>query len=337
MEMTAQKLADFLGAHLEGDGSAIITGVASPENARPEDLIYVDAPKHVSRAEDSAARCALVPQGTLLKDKTLLIVSHPKVAFAKAAMWLTEELHVASGVHATAMVDPSSSLAAGVSIGPYAVIEADVRIGADTEIGAFCLVGRGAEIGNSCRLFPRVNLYPGARIGDRVRIHSGTVIGGDGFGYVLGDGRQIKFPQIGGVEIGDDVEIGSNATIARGSLGATRIGRGVKIDNLVHVAHNVEIGEHTVIAAQTGISGGCKIGARAVIGGQVGFGERCTIESGATIGSQAGILPGKTVRAGEPIWGTPARPLAKFKKQFAWFERLPELAARLRNLEHQSK
>jgi UDP-3-O-[3-hydroxymyristoyl] glucosamine N-acyltransferase len=337
MRMTAQELAKYLNAKIEGDGSAPISGIASPEDASGEDLIYLDSQKHAPRVQVSKARCVIVAEGIRVKNKTLLVAAHPKLAFARAAARLLEEPRIASGIHPTALIDPSAKLAASVSVGPYAVIEPDVQIGGNTEIGAFSFVARGARIGKSCRIFPRVNLYAGARVGDRVRIHSGAVIGGDGFGYVYAERQYTKFPQVGGVEIGDDVEIGSNATIARGSLGVTRIARGVKIDNLVHVAHNVQIGEHTVLAAQTGISGSCNIGDHAVIGGQAGFGEHCTVESGCTIGGQSGVLNGKTVRAGETVWGTPARPLAKFKKQFAWFERLPDLAARLRALEDRLK
>lgn len=337
MKITAQDLAKYLNAKIEGDGSALVSGIASPEDAAGEDLIYLDSHKHAPRAQASAARCVIVAEGIALKNKTLLIAAHPKLAFAKAAAHLLEEPRIATGIHPTALIDPSAKLAAGVSVGPYAVIEPDAQIGANTEIGAFCFVGRAAKIGQSCRIFPRVTFYAGARISNRVRIHSGAVIGGDGFGYVFADGQYTKFPQLGGVEIGDDAEIGSNSTIARGSLGVTRIARGVKIDNLVHVAHNVHIGEHTVIAAQTGISGSCEIGAHAVIGGQAGFGEHCVVENGVTIGGQSGVLNGKTVRAGEVVWGTPARPLAKFKKQFALFERLPELAERLKLLEQRTK
>lgn len=337
MKITAQELAKFLGAKAEGDSSAMISAIANPEDAGAEDLIYVEAAKHAARAHASHARCVIVPEGLRLENKTLIIAAQPKLAFARAAARLMEELSIASGVHPTAVVDALAKLSRGVGVGPYAVIEAGAHIGANTQIGAFCFIGRSAQIGESCRLFPRVSLYPHARIGNRVRIHSGAVIGSDGFGYVFHDGRYEKFPQVGAVEIGDDVEIGANATIDRGSLGVTRIGAGVKIDNLVHVAHNVQVGEHTVIAAQTGISGSCTIGDHVMIGGQAGFGEYCTVESGATIGGQSGILNGKAIRSGEIVWGTPARPLARFKKQFAWFERLPELAERLKRLEQRTE
>jgi UDP-3-O-[3-hydroxymyristoyl] glucosamine N-acyltransferase len=166
-----------------------------------------------------------------------------------------------------------------------------------------------------------------------VILHSGAVIGSDGFGYVAEDGKRWKFPQIGEVEIRDDVEIGANATIDRGSLDRTEIGSGTKVDNLVHIAHNVSVGENTVIAAQTGISGSVVIGKNVAFGGQVGVADHCEIEDDAVIGAQAGIPSGKTVRRGQIVWGTPARPLDKFKKQFAWFSRLPELAERIKELE----
>jgi UDP-3-O-[3-hydroxymyristoyl] glucosamine N-acyltransferase len=178
-------------------------------------------------------------------------------------------------------------------------------------------------------------MYARARVGHRVEIHAGTVIGADGFGYVYGDGRYWKFPQVGIVEIGDDVEIGANATIDRGSLDDTRIAEGVKLDNLVHVGHNVQIGAHTVIAAQTGISGSSRVGHHVVVGGQVGIADHCTLEDGAIAGAQAGIPTGKTIRAGQTVWGTPAREIGKFKEAYAWYARLPELGARIKELEAQ--
>lgn len=336
-KVTAGDLAKFLNAKISGDDEIVLSGIAAPEDASTEDLIYMEAAKHKSRAEVSASRCVIVTEGMELQNKTMLVVSQPKLAFARAAERLLVPLPIAAGLHATAVIDPSAKLANGVTAGPYVVIEPDVVIGANTQIGAFCCVGRGTTIGESCRIFPRVTLYAGAKLGDRVIVHSGAVVGGDGFGYVYGDGNYTKFPQVGSVEIGDDVEIGNNATIARGSLGRTRIDRGVKLDNLVHVAHNVHIGEHTIIAAQTGISGSSEIGDHVVIGGQVGIADHCTIESGSIVGAQAGIPTGKKIRAGEVVWGTPARPLARFKKQYVWFERLPELAERLRKIEEKMK
>jgi UDP-3-O-[3-hydroxymyristoyl] glucosamine N-acyltransferase len=330
---TAKELAEFLGCALEGDGSAPLSGVASHGSATPEDLIYVDSPRHLESAASSAAKCVVVDLDLLLPGKIRLRDANPKLAFARAAAWLIPVPAIAKGMHPTAIVAGSARLGPGVGIGPFAVIEEDVTIGANTEIGAFCFLGRGAQIGEGCRLFPRVTIYPGARVENRVTLHSGAVVGSDGFGYVSENGKRLKFPQIGGVEIRDDVEIGANATVDRGSLDWTQIQAGVKLDNLVHVAHNVTIGENTVIAAQTGVSGSSTIGANVAVGGQVGIADHCRIEDGAILGAQAGIPTGKTVRKGEVVWGTPARPLAKFKVQFVWLARLPELAARIKKLE----
>ena len=333
MNRTAAELAQYLGAKLQGDGSFAITGVAGPENATATDLIYLDTPKFAPRIEKSAAKCVLAPPNSRFASKVVLEVADPKFAFAKAAAWLLPHVPSKSGIHATAIVAPPAKIAENVSIGPYAVIEEESEIGAATTIGAFGFLGRDSHIGANCFLHPRVTLYAGARLGDRVEVHSGAVIGSDGFGYVFGEGRYWKFPQVGRVEIADDVEIGANTTVDRGSLETTQIATGVKIDNLVQVAHNVRIGEHTVIAAQTGISGSSVIGKHAMIGGQVGIADHCKLEDGAIAGAQAGIPTGKTIHRGQTVWGTPARPLEKFKEQYAWFARLPELAERVRKLE----
>jgi UDP-3-O-[3-hydroxymyristoyl] glucosamine N-acyltransferase len=275
----------------------------------------------------------VIPPGLALEGKTLLRAPNAKLAFARAAAWLLPPAPIAIDVHPTAVIAHTAHLSVGAAVGPYAVIEDDVKIGAGTQIGAFCFLGRGAQLGEECRLYPHVTLYAGARLANRVILHSGAVVGSDGFGYVAEGGKRLKFPQVGGVEIGDDVEVGANTTIDRGSLERTEIRSGTKLDNLVHVAHNVHIGENTVIAAQTGISGSAVIGRDVAFGGQAGLGDHCRIEDGAVIGGQAGILPGKIVRSGQIVWGTPARPLEKFKEQFAWSGRLPELAERVRKLE----
>lgn len=338
MKRTTAELAEYLPAQLLGDPALEITGLAGPENATLLDLIYLDAPKFAARVEKSAARCVLAHPGTQLAgNKTLLAHADPKFAFAKAAAWLLATPAPKATVHATAIISPSAKLAATVAVGPYAVVEDDVEIGANSTIAAFCFIGRGSRIGANCVLHPRVTLYAGAHLADRVEVHSGAVVGSDGFGYVFGDGRFWKFPQVGKIEIASDVEIGANTTIDRGSLETTEIATGVKIDNLVQIAHNVRIGEHTVIAAQTGISGSSTIGKRVLIGGQVGIADHCTLEDGAVAGAQAGIPTGKTIRSGQIVWGTPARPLDKFKTQYAYLARLPELAKRVGDLEDKTK
>jgi UDP-3-O-[3-hydroxymyristoyl] glucosamine N-acyltransferase len=333
MKKTAQELASAVGAQVEGDGAFELMGVAAPERASSSDLIFVDAAKHLDRTAASAARCVVVSENISVPGKTLLRAKDAKVAFAKAAELLREPSIIASGVHPTAVIAPLAKIAPRASIGPYAVIGEDAHIGENTQIGAHCVIGAGCWIGANCRIHPRVTFYSNVRVGNRVEIHSGAVLGADGFGYAYGEGRHWKFPQIGIIEVGDDVEIGANATIDRGSLNDTHIAEGVKLDNLVHVGHNVQIGAHTVVAAQTGISGSSVLGHHVIVGGQVGIADHCTLEDGAIAGAQAGIPTGKTIRGGQVVWGTPARPLHKFKEQYAWFARLPELAARIKELE----
>ena len=333
---TAGELAKHLGANVHGDTEARVTGVASPERAGAGDLIYIESARHQDRAMGSAAECVIAGEGTRIAGKTVLEAREPKLAFAKAAALLSKEEAPRPSVHATAIVAASARVAPSAFVGPYVVIEDDATVGEGSIVEAFCFVGRGARLGENCRLHPRVTLYAGAKVGNRVEVHSGTVIGADGFGYVFGEGRYWKFPQAGGVEIGDDVEIGANAAIDRGSLETTEVGNGVKIDNLVQVAHNVRIGEHSVLAAQTGVSGSSRLGKNVILGGQVGVADHCTLEDGAVVGAQAGVPTGKTIRGGEVVWGTPARSLEKFKRQYAWFARLPELAERVRNLELRS-
>jgi UDP-3-O-[3-hydroxymyristoyl] glucosamine N-acyltransferase len=333
MKKTAEELAAAVGATVEGNGDLELSAVASPERAGPRDLIYADSAKNVPRAQASAAICVIAALDVELLSKTILRTATPKLAFAKAAALLMDRTPLATGVHPTAIIAALAQIARNVSIGPYAVIGEDVHIGENTQIGPHTVIGAGCWIGKNCRIHSNVTLYNGVRMGDRVEIHSGAVVGADGFGYAFGEGQHWKFPQTGIVEIGDDVEIGANTTIDRGSLADTRIATGVKLDNLVHVGHNCEIGEHSVIAAQAGLSGSCTFGKNVVVGGQAGFGERCKLEDGAIIGGQSGVLGGKTIRSGETVWGTPARSLEKFKEQFAWQTRLPELASRIKNLE----
>jgi len=337
MTHTAKELAEAVGAALEGDASFELRGVAAPERAGAHDLIYVENAKHAERAAASAAQCLIAPEKLNFAGKTVLRSSQPKVAFAKAAAILLGRPPIASGIHSTAVIAPLARVHPTAGVGPFAVIGEDTHIGEGTQIGAHSVVGAGCWIGEHCRIHPRVTLYAGVRLGHRVEIHSGAVIGADGFGYAHGEGRYWKFPQAGIVEIADDVEIGANTTIDRGSLDDTHIAEGVKLDNLVHIAHNCQIGAHTVMAAQAGLSGSCTFGKNVVVGGQAGFGEKCHLEDGAVIGGQSGVLGGKVIRTGQTVWGTPARSLEKFKESFAWQSRIPELAARIKQLEAKSE
>jgi UDP-3-O-[3-hydroxymyristoyl] glucosamine N-acyltransferase len=235
-----------------------------------------------------------------------VIVANPKLAFARAAALLYESENSDTFIHPTAVVEPGVSVGHGSSIGPG------------------CTIGSRVRIGEKCTLHPRVTIYPDVEIGNNVIIHAGAVIGADGFGFVRDKNRYVKFPQVGKVMIEDDVEIGANTCIDRGSLETTIIRRGTKLDNLIQIAHNVEIGEHTVIAAQTGISGSSTVGDHSILGGQVGIGEHARLDANTIIGGQGGVLNGKHVRGGEVLWGTPVRPLKEFLEQQAHLARLPK-------------
>ncbi|MGH7767625.1 MAG: UDP-3-O-(3-hydroxymyristoyl)glucosamine N-acyltransferase [Candidatus Binatia bacterium] len=329
--MKVEEIARLLGGKLTGDGKREILGVAGLESAAASDLTFAEGDRALVRAVRSAAGCILVAEGSAVSGRTTIAVKHPKLALIHAAAALLPKAPMTPGVHPTAVVSSSARLARGVAVGAHAVIEDEVAVGAGTSIGAGVFLGRGVVIGADCTLRPHVSVFS-AQIGDRVAIHSGAVIGSDGFGYVFADGRQHKFPQLGQVIIEDDVEIGSNTTIDRGALGNTVIGQDSKIDNLVQIAHNVRVGRHCVIAAQTGVAGSVEIGDYVVMGGQVGVGNGVRIEDRAVIGAQAGIPTGKRVRRGLTMWGTPARPLSEFKKTYAELTNLPKLVEKVREL-----
>jgi UDP-3-O-[3-hydroxymyristoyl] glucosamine N-acyltransferase len=326
MRRTLQEIAKALEARVQGDANTELHSVASIALASPHDLIFVEDEKYLARAIDSKAGAVIAGEfAASATGKPLLICSHPRLAFAKAARFLNDGNVPQSGVHPKSVVDSSARLAARVSVGDYAVIAEDAEIGEGTRIGAGCLVGRGVEIGRECEIYPRVTIYPGTTIGDRVIVHSGAVLGSDGFGYVRDSksGRYEKFPQIGRLIIEDDVEIGANTTIDRGALDETRIGRGTKIDNLVHIGHNCRLGKNVVIAAQTGISGSVVIENDVVLGGQVGIADHVHLGEGVIVGAQGGVPSKKILRGkGVVFWGTPARPIEQYLKQLAELARI---------------
>ncbi len=344
MAIQAGELAAQLNGKIVGDSSTVpanivLSGIGQLAGATAADVVYVESVKHLGAARKSLAGLFIVSEETLVPGKTCLVVDNPRLAFARAVALLLPERPIVDveGVHASAVVDPSAQVGEGVAVGPCAVVEAGAKIGRGTQIGAGCCVGREVETGEGCVLFPRVTLYPGVKLGARVRIHSGAVIGSDGFGYVpTGEGWE-KFPQRGTVIIEDDVEIGANSAIDRATIGETRIGRGVKIDNLVHVAHNVSIGAGSVLAALVGIAGSSTLGQRVVAGGQVGVADHCKIGDGAVLTGQTAVQEGKSIAAGAIVFGTPARPLREFRKYFPYLARLPELAGRIKTLEEKQE
>jgi UDP-3-O-[3-hydroxymyristoyl] glucosamine N-acyltransferase len=330
--VSVSELARLLQLPYQGDGTRVLTRVSSWEEADASTLIFVDGKSHAAAATLPAG-CVIAQPHIVSPAWTAILSQNPKLDFARAANRLlprprgTGVRHPSATVEPGAAVEPDADLAAGV------VVSVGARVGRGCILQAGVVVGGGCVLGDDCILYPRVVLYPAAQLGARVTIHAGSVIGGDGFGYVFDGHSQVKFPQAGRVIIEDDVEIGSNTTIDRGSLGTTRIRAGAKIDNLVQVGHNVDIGRGVVIAAQTGISGSTVIEDFAVIGGQVGFGDHARVERGAIIGSKAGVLPGKIVRGGEVYWGVPVRPLREYKKLNALFGRLPEMKEQLERLQ----
>ncbi len=333
MSYSVAELAKYLGLSFQGDGELILTRVSSWKDVDLSALIYIDPKTRIDELPGALrAGCILGPAGLMRPGWNAIFSDNPKLDFARAAAALYPRLTGKGKRHPSAIVDPSAILDQYVDLGPGVLVGPGAHIGEGSILHSGVVISDGCILGEHCILHPHVVLYSEVRLGNRVILHAGVVVGGDGFGYVFDGNKQVKFPQIGGVIIEDDVEIGCNTTMDRGSLGTTRIGVGAKIDNLVQIAHNVQIGRNVVIAAQTGISGSTVIEDSAIIGGQVGFGDHARVESGAIIGSKAGVLPGKIVRAGEVYWGIPVRPLREYKRLNALFGRLPEMKAEIEEL-----
>lgn len=326
MKRTLRDLAQQLGGRLLGDGSVSIASVSSLQSATSQSIVFVEDAKHLDAASASAAAAVIAGEFAVQATarKPLLIVAQPRLAFARAAKLLYDAEDRGSDIHPSAIVPSSAQLGHNVVIGPRAVLGEHVKIGDKTTVGAGCVVGDGAEIGAHCRLDANVTLYSGTTLGNRVVVQAGAVLGSEGFGYVRDSetGRYEQFPQVGRLVIEDEVEIGANSTVDRGALDETRIRRGTKIDNLVHVGHNVQIGHDVVIAAQTGLSGSAIVEDNVIIGGQVGIADHVRIEEGAILGAQSGIPTKKVIRGkGVVFWGTPARPIREYLKELAFLSR----------------
>lgn len=324
--MKLKELAQRIGGRVVGDGSMEAARVASVTVAGKGDLVFAEDDDNLAVALNSQASAVIA--GSFAErtqsSKVLLIVANPRLAFARAASLLRGDTTQPAGVHSSAVIDKSAKLGKDLSVAANVVIGKSA-IGDRTKIGAGCVIGDGVEVGADCEIYANVTIYAGTRLGNRVIVHAGAVLGSDGFGYVRDpkSRRHEKFPQIGKLEIGDDVEIGANTTIDRGALETTRIGRGTKIDNLVHIGHNCHFGEDVIIAAQAGFSGSITIENNVVIGGQVGVGEHARIQEGVLLGGQAGVLPKKVLRGkGIAFWGTPAKPLREYLRSLASLARL---------------
>lgn len=322
-EIKTAELAELLGLPLRGDPERLIGGAAVLEEATRWQLAFVGSAKHFEAGRRSRAGCLIAPPDFAeTSGQTIIESPQPRAHFARALAALYPPAPLQSGISPHASVHERAFVHPTAQIGPHATIAEGASLAEGVRIGAGCSIGAAAAIGTGSLLHPQVTVYGRVSIGARCVIHAGAVIGADGFGFELAAGRYQKVPQVGTVEIGDDVEIGANTCIDRATLGSTVIGEGTKLDNMVHIAHNCRIGRHVVIAAQTGLAGGVTVGDYAVVGGQVGVGDKARIESKAVIGSGAGILTSKIVRAGEPVWGTPARPLRQYLEQLATLARL---------------
>ena len=337
MKQTLRDLAEQLGCRLLGDASLIVTSVSSLQSATSGSLVFVDNPQHLDLALRSSAAALIAGDfASAATSKSILISAQPRLTFARAAKLLRDPGRNRE-IHPTAIVPASAKIGKHVAIGPGAILGEQVKVGDETTIGSGSVIGDNAgddggdavgghavKIGSHCRLDPNVTIYPGTTLGDRVIVQAGAVLGSAGFGYVRDSetGRYEQFPQIGRLVIEDDVEIGANSTIDRGALDETRIRRGTKIDNLVHIGHNVQIGEDVVIAAQTGLSGSVTIEDNVIMGGQVGIADHVRVEAGAILGAQSGIPTKKVIRGkGVVFWGTPARPIREYLKELAFLSR----------------
>ena len=332
MTFTVRELADLCGGELVGDAGLVISGAASLAEATPGEITFYGNPRYLAAFRKTRASAAFVPADFDEQVITAQIrVANPSKAFEQVVMkFAPEPIVFPPGIHPSAVVAADASLGEKVSIGAHAVIEGGAQVGNGTRIGANSYVGHETTIGVACLVYPNVTIRERTKIGDRVIIHSGTVIGSDGFGFESVAGEHKKVPQIGIVQIDNDVEIGANTTIDRARFGRTWIQEGVKIDNLVQIAHNVVIGKHSIIVAQVGIAGSVRIGQRVIIGGQAGIIGHIEIDDGTMIGAQSGVS--KSLHGGT-WWATPTVPLPEAKEQIAWVRRLGKLFDRVKALE----
>ncbi len=333
MNLTITEIAQRLDGRVEGQGEIAVMGLAGIREAQPGQLTFISNPRYAAAAATTKASGVIVSEDWSRPcSATLIRVKNPEKAFSEVALWFAPPAIVFKpGIHPSAIVAPDAQLGDDVYIGPYCVIEPGVKIGQRCVLIAGCYIGHGTVIGDDCKCYPQVTIREYAQIGDRTIIHNGSVIGSDGFGYTQEGTSRKKIPQIGIVVIGHDVEIGANVTIDRARFGQTRIGNGVKIDNLVQIAHNVIIGDNSVVIAQVGISGSSSVGARTILAGQVGIAGHLSIGSDVIIGAQAGIT--KDVPSNAFMLGSPAYPYDKAAKIFAHIARLPELKAKIATLE----
>jgi len=331
MPFTTAEIAKLLNGEVLGDGNATLTGFAAAAAAKPGDLTFAETDGFFTAAENSAATAVIAGKNASSTKKIVIRVANPRIAFAKALAAFFPEPKFSAGIHPSAVVAASAQIDPTAHIGPHCVVGERVKLGANVVLQSGNAIGADSVLGDETNLFPNVTIYPRTQTGRRVRIHAGSVIGSDGYGYVLDGGFHRKVPQIGNVVIGDDVEIGANVTIDRGALGSTVIGRGTKIDNLVQIAHNVQIGEHCLIIAQVGISGSTRLGNYVILAGQSGVAGHLKIGNQVTVAAQSGVM--HDIPDGGKWFGSPAQPDKQTKRQMIAIQLLPELLRRVAKLE----
>jgi UDP-3-O-[3-hydroxymyristoyl] glucosamine N-acyltransferase len=332
--LTLAEIAELAHGRFSGDPGLVFRGIASVEEAQPDEVALLTSGRYARFVAESKAGAFLVSEDMerhLADAVPRVVAPEPHRALISILRRLHPPHRGPAGVHPTAVLGRGVQLGEDVGIGAYAVIEDDVVIGEGTRISPHVVVGRNARIGTACTIYPQVVLYPGTVLGDRVRVHSGTCLGSDGFGYVFFEGAHQKIPHVGGCLIGDDVEIGANSCVDRGSVGDTVIESGCKVDNLVQVAHNVRVGSLSMMAALVGVAGSTRIGKGVWIGGQAGLINQLDISDGARIAVAARVM--RDVGPGETMSGHPARPHREDLRRQAHLSRLPKLLERVKALE----
>jgi len=325
------ELAARVGARVVGDPERRLDGLRPLGSAGPSHLSFFTDPTLRAAAEASAAGAILTGPSAAGLARDLLIADDPGLALIELLRLFHPEAPATPGVHRTAVVDPTATVATDASIGPYVVVGAGSTIGARAVLHPFVSIGAGAAVGADAVLHPHAVLYPGAVVGARVVLHSGVVVGADGFGYIARGGKHVKVPQVGGAVIEDDVEVGANSAIDRGTLDETRIGAGTKIDNLVQVGHNVRVGRSSILCGQAGIAGSATVGDGVILAGQAGVSNRVTLGDGARVGGKSAVFD--DVRPGAQVAGIPAIDASRWRRQVALLARLPEIRRRLAALE----
>jgi len=335
MKKKLRELAEWVGGTIVGDGEVEISGVAALEEAKAGEITFIANPKYLPKLDETHASAVIVSMKVMQAKKTLLCVNNPYLAFAKILSLFSYKPYQSKGIDPNAWASPSARLGKGLTIYPYVYIGDHCEIGDRVTLYPGVYVGEDSYIGEESILYPNVSIYPKTVIGRRVILHSGVVVGSDGFGYVKDGTRNIKIPQVGSVEIEDDVEIGANSTIDRAALGKTIIRKGVKIDNLVQVAHNVVIGEDSIIVAQVGISGSTKVGKNVTLAGQVGLVGHIEIGDNVMVGAQSGVA--HDLPANQGYIGSPALPHREFLRAITVFPKLPEMKKTLIEIEKRLK